>query len=275
MSRLTRAARRCYAVDVYRGIAVLLVVAGCDGVFGLRHVSGGPADSGTADAAGFAGAVVADGPLIYLRLDETDGNVAHDLVDGGANGTILGNVALGKMGALADGNAAMSFDGIDCGIDLGSVAQFPGNAPYSVEAWIQPGLASHTYYEIAARWKAPPGPEGWNLFYSSDSIQFSREALGSLPGVVKTREPDFDTYHHVVATYDGSALAIYLDGHLEATTDAELALTSGTIPPLMVGAANGSTTTSPMYGLIDEVAIYDHALDASRVAAHFAARAVP
>lgn len=179
------------------------------------------------------------------------------------------------MGALADGNSAMGFDGMDSAIDLGKVAQFPGKAPFSVEVWVLPRVRSATYYEIASRWKRPEDPEGWNLYYSNESIQFTREAIGMVSDVVRSGTFELDIYHHIVATYDGTHVALYLDGHLDAMESASVALTDVTLPSLEIGGANGDSTTATMYGLIDEVAIYDRALDAARIAAHYAARTVP
>ncbi len=78
------------------------------------------------------------------------------------------------------------------------------------------------------------------------------------------------TWHHVVGTYDGTNLRIYVDSVLENTT-----VFAGTIAN---PSANGyltiggrMTAGSEWNGWIDEVAVYEKALSADRVLAHYEA----
>ncbi|APR82305.1 Hypothetical protein A7982_07654 [Minicystis rosea] len=66
-----------------------------------------------------------------------------------------------------------------------------------------------------------------------------------------------DEWHHVVATYDGLKLAIYLDGQLETQTNATLTLADNE-EPLYIGARMGLSDT--FLGVLDDVRIYDTAL---------------
>jgi hypothetical protein len=75
-------------------------------------------------------------------------------------------------------------------------------------------------------------------------------------------------WHHVVGTYDGAALRIYLDGKLQAQT-----VTSGPIgqnaDAMTIGLNRSSIVNAEDFlGQVDEVAVYNTALSAARVAAH-------
>jgi hypothetical protein len=64
-------------------------------------------------------------------------------------------------------------------------------------------------------------------------------------------------WHHLAATYNGSALKLYVDGNLVATTRASTALSSGAFP-LFIG---GNPLWGEFFkGTIDEVRVYNRAL---------------
>ena len=75
------------------------------------------------------------------------------------------------------------------------------------------------------------------------------------------------TYHHLVATFDGTRAELYLDGaNVDGgTTTGSLIDNAG---PLRLGAT--SSGSNPLLGALDEVAIYDYALPANVVAEHAA-----
>jgi hypothetical protein len=76
------------------------------------------------------------------------------------------------------------------------------------------------------------------------------------------------TWHHVVATKNGSEVRIYIDG-VDRTAPGTAVTLSSNATALNIGrASTGSAYTS---GDIDEVAIYPTALSAARVQAHYQA----
>jgi prenyltransferase beta subunit len=77
-----------------------------------------------------------------------------------------------------------------------------------------------------------------------------------------------DTWYHVAATYDGSAMKIYVNGVLEKTYNF-----TGGIPaisePLGIGANFASGAWKNFFsGVIDEAAVHNTALDAATIASH-------
>jgi hypothetical protein len=74
--------------------------------------------------------------------------------------------------------------------------------------------------------------------------------------------PTTNTTYHVVGTYDGSNLRIYVDGQLKATQARTGAIDNGT-GSLGIGV-------SPYWsGAIDDVALYDVPLTGAQVQAHY------
>lgn len=85
------------------------------------------------------------------------------------------------------------------------------------------------------------------------------QVLISLDGTVSTTVVGVtdvcdDRWHHVVATFDGGSLRVYVDGVLESTTVAS-GLIFGSSGPLNIGgqqADGGAVAAAPMFGRVDE-----------------------
>ena len=71
-----------------------------------------------------------------------------------------------------------------------------------------------------------------------------------------------NAWHHVVATYDGKTIKQYIDGKFDTSKDFKNDIASQDIE-FRVGQAQ--TGLPSMFGKIDEVAVYDRALDLDEI----------
>jgi hypothetical protein len=250
---------------------VVVLLGGCNAILGLgetREIDAAVPPAHDAPTK-YTEAVLADHPIAYFRLDETSGVDVHDLV-GGTPGVIVGNVTLGAASALlGDHDPAMGFDGMNSAIDLDQRFGFEGQAPYSIECWVSPELDGKSR-SIMSKWQQPPMSQGWDLYYEDTRIVVTRETQAGSDALFTDAILGDNAYHHIVATYDGAMLAMYLDGRRENTVAATYVLPN--IPQnMLIGAGNGNPAQQDqdMKGRIDEVAFYDHALMPDRVKAHF------
>jgi hypothetical protein len=244
-------------------------------VFGIQHIA--TPDAPPIDAAiGYAGAVLADHPVAYLPLDETSGVIARDLV-GGHEGQIKGTgVTLGVAPPYPTMGHAISIDGVNGAVDLGDQFGFAGTAPYTIEVWVSPlQLATRTYYTIISKWREPSAvpPAGWDVFYDAgNNIAYTREAQNE-PAHPRANVVFTPGWHHVAATYDGQKMELYYDG-----SDADSVATTFGLDVieqhLEIGGGNGDPAAVPLYGSICQVAIYDYALTALQISAHYDARSL-
>jgi hypothetical protein len=78
------------------------------------------------------------------------------------------------------------------------------------------------------------------------------------------------TWHHVVATYDGSTIRVYVDGGFEVSKPDTRSLQPITSPLIVARFPTGGQYLN---GDVDEVAVYPTALSAARVLAHYEAGA--
>lgn len=81
--------------------------------------------------------------------------------------------------------------------------------------------------------------------------------------------PSVGTWHHIAGVYDGSLLQLFIDGTLvESANDGRPARVKRTI---LRGGYGWSDLAGAIRGTLDELAIYDKALSAERIGAHFEA----
>jgi Concanavalin A-like lectin/glucanases superfamily len=257
--------RFALAVVVSTGCAQLIHIPGYE-----SSDDGGPSNAPDALQM-YANAVLADSPVAYFHLDEMSGAAAIDAAADGSNGTYLGNITLGQPGAFLDSGTSVGFAGSDAGLLLGDRFAFSGRAKFSLEAWIQPTSFDGNFHEIGSRWRQPTGREGYTWYQANGNFGFERDASDAETSNIGVDNMlHLNAWSHVVATYDGTTMVIYVDGLEQGSTTSTLSLPVVDLAA-MIGAANGSPLATPFNGNIDEYAVYDHALAPDRVAAHYEA----
>ena len=139
----------------------------------------------------------------------------------------------------------------------------------SVEAWIDPDDVQPTgscCSMIVS--KQVTVVTGWELGLKAEPLQsvlIDREADPVFEEVF--HEIPTTGFVHVVGTFDGSSLRLFVNGEL-AIEGASTVLLPDHDAPLRIGASDGN---EPFAGVIDEVAIYAGALSEERVLAHYVA----
>lgn len=146
-------------------------------------------------------------------------------------------------------------------------------APFTLEVWIRLQTADAVYRHLFTKDNgASIGREGYDVVIQQDQIFFQRYVGGKqlLAGVGNSSL--LNTWAHVVSTYDGQLLRLYVDGkELARKADARPQLSKST--SFVIGMNNG--TDGPVLADVDEVAIYDKALTPERITAHYLRGAGP
>lgn len=216
----------------------------------------------------YSAEVLADAPLVYLRLGEASGTVAADSSGNGRHGTYVATPTLGVAGLLAgDADTAVTFDGATEYVSVPNHASFAVDTA-TFEKMIQTtdstaSLVSHTGSANADK--------GCQLAIAGGKVTFSVfDAGGTGYSAVSAASVNDGAVHHAAGSFDGTWIRVYVDGVLDGAT----AHTQATLPhssqPILVGARpNGPT--SFFAGTGDEAAVYGTALPPGRIAAHYAA----
>ncbi|MEA2170022.1 MAG: hypothetical protein QOF76_3322 [Solirubrobacteraceae bacterium] len=231
-----------------------------------------PADAGTPSptpghapikpaVAAYPSAVEADNPVAWWRLGDERGRTAEDTVIDHP-GAYRKGVRLGQPGLLAGDplDPAAAFDGADDQVKVANsrALDLPN---FSLEAWIRPSRmpARGRSATIVSRAGA------YVLRLDGSLITF---AVGTgRPLRAKSVPLTIRRTVHLVSSYDGARMRIFLNGRLVATRELAHAAVA-THAPLMIGSAARGDAFA---GTIDDVAVYDRALPAARVMAHYSA----
>lgn len=256
----------------------------CDGTCGA------PSETERCLEVGYSDVVLEGAPLVFLRFDETSGTRADDATGNARSGTLTSTAMRDPHGAIAiddevdpgvaDGGAAdggatgsaedggaVRFAGDDAAVRISSIDALDDASAMSLEAWFRADDVGTIRPILEMSDGTDLGPHIWQ-FETGDRIYASFvDEAGEGQSVMSSEGAiSVGTWHHVVATWDGTKARLYLDGRRVAEADAARApRLSG---DLLVGhRATGEMPTS-FRGSIDEVAVYDRALEAAEIARH-------
>jgi hypothetical protein len=237
---------------------------------------GGGTESGTLDEGGPSVArsyaemiLTTPGVIGYWRFGDPPGSAsAASAIAGGKAGKINQGVTLGAPSAIKNDPTDRSFAFSDTSessvVDFGSdVFAFEGKSPFSIELWHAPSSLQSFQVLIGKHNLDNPGASGW-LMSVEDPYGYAVYREDGVSGdSVETRlVPVAGEVHHLVATYDGTYLHLYVDGKEPSSARlCDRSLPSNPNLPLRVG-----TTT---FGRIDEVALYNRALRVDEVSVHY------
>ena len=226
----------------------------------------------------YVSTILADQPMAYYRFGESGGTVAHDFA-GGLDGQYVGSLLFGQPGfSLIDTNTAVTFGGQDNYVSLPASISFPGtNTAFSLEAWANGDAIQSDGAPIFAKGTGGNGGNATEQFFiglnGGDYVFFVRAPNGFQAQAEADFGPD-GAWHHLVGTYDSTnGLNLYIDGQQAASAGPPPNGVKTSSAVISIGAERSGV--SPEYdlsysGSIDEVAIYNKALTANQVYAHYA-----
>ena len=270
-------------------------------ISGVKDLAGNPVVAGTFikftfKLVSYQADILFDGPIAYYRFEETSGTVAHNDGSKGGNGVYSRGdepaaMAGGIPSPVVSGagprppafagfeatNNAPIFDGAlstdpNGAFWVDTTNQFlQGLGAFSLEYWVKP----HRTNDDGSTWGNRIGLVGQNDaieygFVDPATIQIWTPNGGSLNTTYSF--PD-DEWHHVATIASGTDIRNYFDGVLQNSTTANANGNYGTSGYNVHIGGGGVFDAVGNYfqGQFDEVAIFDKAIPADRIAAHFAA----
>lgn len=211
--------------------------------------------------ASYASVVLADKPVAFYLLNETAGIVAHDASGHGNTGTLQGGVTLNQGGAF-NGAAAMAFDG-STGYIQANATDLPAMAsPQSREIWayaksfsLENDLLDVLGSNIGTQFQVTEGSLRVSDYGGGIVIETSSSAVS------------LNRWYHLAWTFDGTTSSLYINGILN-TTSTSLP-PSGTPTSVFIGSYGSASGNGFWDGSLEEAALYDYALTAAQVQAHY------
>jgi hypothetical protein len=178
---------------------------------------------------------------------------------------------------------AFSFDGADDKVIIANETAFNFTNQVSVEAWVLSSVGSDGYQGVVNKGYDVQGPFELRMTRRSEGSIFGCPDTHVMGFGVRGTEDQGDSqsavacltkgvWHHLVGTYDGTMMRLYLDGEIVTSPSgvvSEIPYSYGELitndVPISIGW-NGAWGEH-WSGLIDEVGIYNRALDASEIQA--------
>ena len=201
-------------------------------------------------------------PIASYPFDEGSGTVAHD-ASGNPNpheGTLSGAGVKWAPGKYGTG---LKFEGGEGCVTIPDATELQLGEEFTLESWVKPaGELSQApaifkessegfpSYDLGIGFNTPGKPEG-RIGKEGKSHTDLAAGASLEPGV----------WSHLALTWDGAKLRLYVDGTLVATKYALAPISQGS-GPLAIGCGG----SDHFRGRIDEVRIYNRALDGGEVA---------
>jgi hypothetical protein len=220
------------------------------------------------ESEGYAQAVLSDGPFGFWRLGDASGTVATDSSGNGRNGTYNAGTTLNADGALSDGSKATDFSGAPAAnvTNTNTLAAITGAC--SLEGWFNADTVAAGLFHVI--WISSSG-DSYIAINTVGGIT-SAFSLGGLSRSIASSAALVSTgaWYHIVATWDADKIRLYVNGALVNTSASfvgALSLGAGTF---RIGTNNGGGEA--LDGRIDEVAVYNYTLSMQQIANHYALR---
>jgi hypothetical protein len=140
----------------------------------------------------------------------------------------------------------------------------------SVSAWVY--LVSTTAGGIAQSYGAETNDwGGWSLGFSGTQLSFTVNTTASTSTSASYNFSTTGSWFHVVGTYDGTNIRLYVNGSNVATTSISGTIRNPTTSYnfLGFGKAWSGDTGSSINGYIDEVAVFSRALSAQEISQYY------
>lgn len=193
--------------------------------------------------------------LAAYSFDES-GNTVVDYSGNGNNFSIAGTASVRATAGHTNGGLTSDTTGAPAGAVLPDIGRTANRTIMLWERNIDNFLADH--WPII--FNTPSlGSGAWGILRLSGNICIQARNAATFVRAQVTQPAD-DAWHHIAGTYDGATVRLWIDGVNVASAALTGPIRTDTNPPQLYGLP-GSPQTYP----IDDLRIYDEALDAAAI----------
>ena len=187
--------------------------------------------------------------------------------------------------------SALVFDGVDDYVTMGEAPSL-ALAELTVEAWVRregrgreagTGVGGLRLVPIVAKGRGERDGTNVDCNYAFGffgdvlGADFEDMASGANHPVVGVTAVPYGEWHHVAASFDGTAWRLYVDGRLDAEQTVSATPRADSIQHFGIGTMLNSTgvAVGALHGAVDEVRVWDHARTEAQIAAAMHMTAAP
>ncbi|UCC98036.1 MAG: hypothetical protein JSW66_19580, partial [Phycisphaerales bacterium] len=188
------------------------------------------------------------GAVAHWKLDETEGNFAHESV-GGSEDVVMGSPHWRPTGGKVHG--ALEFDGVDDCV-ISSSGPNLAKGPFSAYAWVKGAAPGQVII-------SQPAGANWLMTDAEGKLMTELTSSGRDGTPLQSQAIIIDgQWHNIGLVWDGSQRTLCVDGVVVAEdTQSSMAASAG---GLYIGVGKDFAPGSFFSGLIDDVRIYDRAI---------------
>ncbi len=220
--------------------------------------------------------VLADNPIVYLKLNEASGTNANDQTGNNLDGTYTNTPTLGQASLLAGdtSNLCVSLDNTQSEyviINDNDLLDIRDN--FTIEIWTRPSVvdanwrcivdkaSADTYAGIQYGLQTNP-QDKWEGFFVESSV------ASGVNSVVSTTAPSIARTDHLVFVRNGTTLKLYMNGVLDASASCSIGTVHVGTGNLAVGR-EGTVNGGYYGGKVQHFALYGYALSSDRINTHY------
>ncbi|MCY7374975.1 MAG: carboxypeptidase regulatory-like domain-containing protein [Pyrinomonadaceae bacterium] len=212
-----------------------------------------------------AACTTAPDEIVSWYQGESNAADSHGANNGAASGATYVAAKVGR---------GFKFDGVDDKVEIPDAASLKP-AKVSVETWVRfdsltsnttGGAPNGTQYLVFKKNSRVNNFEGYALLkYPNNRLVFAVTDANGVTGFADSGTTLATTgeFYHVVGSFDGSRVRLYVNGNQVGSADAPVTLDYGT-RPLFLGTS-GVTYDGKFNGVLDEVTIYNDNLSANTI----------
>ncbi len=205
------------------------------------------------------------GPLIWWKLDETEGGTATNAAGQQFAGTIHGKARWAPGKGVNSG--ALELGGVKNWVEAVDSEDLDFQRGLTVATWFKVRkftTAGDTFLAKGESWRLQhQGTNGTLEFFVRGPKEKKPTGSTQYANVGTKRTVDDNQWHCVVATYDGKRVVIYLDGAEENSVEA-----TGPVSPNNLPVTVGENYSLPgrwFNGWLDDTRVYSRALSADEI----------
>jgi len=170
------------------------------------------------------------------------------------------------VSAVSAGNShSLSFDGLSHYVEVAADSLLNPTERITLEAWIKPlsrGEVSFSSTIVGMHDPSGSGEAGYVMSFGNSgilSISFEIDTDAQVLQLGEVQTPpviELDRWSHIAATWDGSVITLYIDGHIFETVNCDGKMLVSANPFRIAKSSDLSTGSRHFNGLIDEVRIW-------------------
>ena len=214
--------------------------------------------------AGYATADLAEGLVVYFTFDNVNGKTVVDDSGNGLDADVIANTEFVK-GKYGDA-IRITKEGPDC-VNVPAAEELKITGEITMAAWINQDAWNNNsqWFDKNCHNGGEHSSYGIGIFGDGASFNMFLGTGNSRPTLNMPHALDAKTWHHVVGTYDGSTMKVYVDGEVAAEQEQKFEFTGTNDQDLRIGCSKDRPQYTFENGSIDEAAVWRRALSEDEI----------